>query len=205
MTEEPTNTAQQAPIKAVTEDDARRRLRLRVAAKLMGYLAFAGVVYVFISAIMSGDGEVPNVPSMRVSIAALQPGQTEFMTWEGRPVLVYRRSNADVVQLRTADERIKDPDSLSSEQPDFAQTPLRSQNIEHFVAIALGTGQGCTVEFLPQSDESFQGEPWTGGFMDSCGKDRYDLAGRVFDDQYAGKNLQVPQYTIEGDTLILGR
>ena len=205
MTDEPTNAAQQSPLKAVTEDDARRRLQLRVAAKLMGYLAFAGVVYVFISAIMSGDGEVPSVPSMRVSIASLQPGQTDFLTWEGRPVLVHRRSNADVIQLRTADERIKDPDSLRSEQPDFALTPLRSQNFEHFVAIALGTGQGCTVEFLPQSEEIFQGKPWEGGFMDSCGKDRYDLAGRVYDDQYAGKNLQVPQYTIEGDTLILGR
>lgn len=205
MKEEPADTVQQAPTKAVTREDAKRRLRLRVAAKMMGYVAFAGVIYVFISAIMSGDGKVPSVPSMRVNIAALQPGQTEFLTWEGRPVLVYRRTDTDVVQLRSVDERIKDPNSSHSVQPEFAMNAMRSQSIEYFVAIALGTGQGCTVEFVAGTEELFQGSPWHGGFMDSCGKDRFDLAGRVFDNQYADKNLSVPQYSIEGDTLILGK
>ncbi len=192
-------------IKEVSEQDAKRRLRLRVAAKMMMYLGFAGVVYVFISALMSGDGEVPNVPSMRVDIAGIEPGQIEFLSWEGRPVLVYRRTDADIVALRSGDPRIRDPDSNSSVQPEFAKNWMRSQSPDYFVSIALGTGQGCTVEMVPASDELFQGKPWQGGFMDSCGKDRFDFAGRVFEKQYAGKNLQVPQYGIDGTTLVLGR
>lgn len=172
---------------------------------MMMYLGLAGVVYVFISAIMSGDGQVPSVPSLRVDIADIKPGEADFLTWEGRPVLVYRRTDSDVVNLRSADKRIKDPDSMGSDQPEFAKNSTRSRTLDYFVAIAVGTGQGCTVVHVPESTEVFQGRSWDGGFMDSCGKDRYDLAGRVYDDQYAGKNLKVPQYGIEGTTLILGR
>ena len=197
--------AEEPQIIPASAEDRQRRLRLRVAAKIMGYLAFVGIVYVFISALMSGDGEVPSVPSLRVDISQLQTGEAEFLTWEGRPVVIYKRSNADVVVLRSADERIRDPDSASSAQPGFAQNAWRSQEPELFVAIALGTGQGCTVEIVPPSSEVFQGQPWQGGFMDSCGKDRFDLAGRVFDGQYASENLQVPQYTLQDQTLVLGQ
>lgn len=172
---------------------------------MMMYLGFAGVAYVFVSAIMSGDGEVPSVPSLRVDISNIEPGEIDFMTWEGRPVLVYRRSDADIVSLRTGDSRLMDPDSARSEQPAFAKNALRSESVDYFVAIALGTGQGCTVAHVPASSESFQERPWSGGFMDSCGKDRYDLAGRVYSGQYATENLKVPQYAIDGMTLILGR
>lgn len=196
---------QDTQIKLATEADVKRRLRLRVAAKMMMYLGFAGVIYVFISAIMSGDGEVPSVPSLRVDIADIQPGEVDFLTWEGRPVLVYRRTDSDIVDLRTADSRIKDPDSARSDQPAFAQNPMRSEIPDYFVAIALGTGQGCTLIHMPASNEVFQGQTWNGGFIDSCGQDRYDFAGRVYEDQYASKNLKVPAYGIDGTTLILGR
>ena len=195
----------QNQLKPATPEAEQRRLKLRVAIKLMLYLGFAGIVYVFISAIMSGDGEVPSVPSLRVDIADLEPGQVNFLTWEGRPVVIYRRTDEDIVNLRSLDERILDQDSAASEQPEFAQNAMRSQSADYFVAIALGTGQGCTVELVPANSELFQGQPWKGGFLDSCGQDRYDLAGRVYADQYAGRNLRVPQYTISGSTLVLGR
>jgi len=183
----------------------QKRLRLRVAAKLMIYLAFAGIVYVFISAIRSGTGEVPVVPSLRVDLSNMSAGKAEFLSWQGRPVLIYQRTYEDKVTLGMADERLKDADSAHSEQPAFAQNPHRSQFPDWFVAIALGTGQGCTVVHQPPSDALFQGTAWSGGFRDSCGEDRYDTAGRVYAKQYASENLQVPQYTIEDNTLILGR
>lgn len=192
-------------IKAPSATDEKRRLRLRVVAKMMLYLALAGVAYVLIAAITSGDSEVPEVPGLRVDISELQPGEANFLTWEGRPVLVYRRSDADIVALRSNDPRLEDPESARSKQSAGAQNSLRSPMADYFVAIALGTGQGCTVTHIPAADEIFQGQPWQGGFMDACGKDRFDLAGRVYEKQYASENLQVPQYAIEGGTLILGR
>lgn len=192
-------------IKVPSVEDEQRRLRLRVVAKMMMYLALAGIAYVIISAITSGDGEVPEVPGLRVDISSLQPGKVDFLIWQGRPVLIYRRSDEDIVGLRSNDPRLEDPASARSEQPADFQNAWRSPEPGYFVAIALGTGQGCNVVHLPAQSDEFQGQPWAGGFMDNCGKDRFDLAGRVYQKQYASENLKVPQYTIEGSTLILGR
>jgi len=188
-----------------SQQTAQRRLKLRVAAKLMLYFGFAGIVYVFFAALRSGDGEVRSVASLRVAVGDLPAGETRFLNWGGRPVLVYRRTDADVVSLRSADERLLDPESEESEQPSFAINAYRSQSADWFVSLALGTGQGCSVEWLSADPGLFQGKPWTGGFRDSCGQDRYDVAGRVYKSQYAKRNLIVPQYSIDGDTLVLGR
>lgn len=189
----------------VDPDSSRRRLRLRVAAKLMMYLAFAGIVYVFLSALFSGGNDVPVVPSLRVDISHLQPGDVEFVNWENRPIVIYRRTEADIEQLGAPGQRLLDAASVSSEQPQGLNNDFRSPLPEWFVAIGLGTGHGCTLELLPASEELFQRKAWTGGFVDSCGKDRYDFAGRVYDGQYATRNLTVPLYSVEENTLILGR
>ncbi len=195
----------QQQIRQATPEDVLKRRRLRVIAKLMAYVGFAAVVYVIASAIMSGDGKVPNIPTQRVDVSQLQAGNVEFLTWQGRPVLVYRRTDEQVVSLRTADPRLQDSGSNRSDQPEFAKNDTRSADLELFVAIALGTGQGCVVTLVPATPEAFQGEPWQGGFMDSCDNDRFDSAGRVYENQYASENLRVPQYSIEGTTVILGK
>lgn len=185
--------------------NVKRRLQLRVAAKLMLYLGFAGVLYIFVSAIRTGDGEIPTVPSMRVDISQIEPGNVEFFKWENRPVLVYRRTDADIVSLRTRNNLLQDASSFDSQQPDKFVNNFRSESPDWFVAIALGTGQGCTVELIVADDNLFQERAWPGGFMDSCGQDRYDFSGRVYKDQYASRNLVVPPYSIDGETLVLGQ
>lgn len=192
-------------MKPVSAEDEARRLKLRVAIKLMLYLGMAGVAYIFISAIRSGSGDVPSVPSLRVAIGDMQPGEVQFLAWEGRPVVTYRRTDTDIVTLRTTDERLQDAISKKSEQPESMANDFRSASPDWFVAIALGTDLGCSIDYLPPGEESFQEQPWAGGFMDTCRKARYDLAGRVYESQYASRNLVVPHYSIVGDTLILGR
>lgn len=193
------------PVKPISPEAAARRLKLRVAAKLMLYLAMASVAYVFISAIRSGTGEVPAVPSLRVIVEDMQPGESRFLTWEGRPVVLYRRTDGDIVNLRTEDDRLLDPLSKKSDQPPMASNALRSESPDWFVAIALGTDLGCSIEFLPADGTFFQTKAWQGGFADTCRKARYDLAGRVYKSQYATRNLAVPQYAFKEGALILGR
>ena len=189
----------------LSADDQRRRLRLRVAAKLMVGFATLCLLYVLIAQVFSGGGETPSMPSLRVAIGDLQPGESRVISWEDRPVMLYRRQDADYSQLRSADERLLDATSRKSEQPDDYRDDFRSASPDLFVAIALGTDLGCPVSFLPPQTAEFQGKPWSGGFIDSCRKARYDLAGRVYRSQYADRNLVVPRYVLEGDTLILGR
>lgn len=120
-------------------------------------------------------------------------------------MVIYRRQDAEFSTLRTTDERLLDTQSARSDQPQDALNAYRSVKPEWFVAIALGTDQGCSLTHVPAEASLFQEQPWQGGFMDSCRKSRYDLAGRVYESQYATKNLVVPPYGISAQTIILGR
>lgn len=192
-------------VNPISEEDQQRRLKLRVAAKVMLGVAVLGVLYVFIAAIRSGTGEVAEVPALRVDLADLQPGESRLVSWEGRPVLLYRRQDSDYASLRTPDTRLTDAQSEKSTQPAAFVNAFRSASPELFVAIALGTDLGCSVYYLPPDSLPFQGKPWGGGFEDTCRKSRYDTAGRVYEAQYADKNLIVPPYTLNDNILILGR
>lgn len=189
----------------VSAKDQQRRLRLRVMAKLMVGFGVLCLAYVLIAQIFSGGGETPAMPTLRVAIGDLLPGEARVVSWEERPVLLYRRQDQDFSQLRSPDERLLDSTSQKSRQPDNYRGDFRSASPELFVAIALGTDLGCPVSYLPPERADFQGQAWAGGFIDSCRKGRYDLSGRVYRSQYADRNLVVPQYVLEGDTLILGR
>ncbi len=85
------------PVNPISEEDQRRRLKLRVTAKVMLGVAALAVLYVFIAAIRSGTGEVAEVPTLKVNLADLLPGESRLVSWEGRPVLIYRRQDSDYV------------------------------------------------------------------------------------------------------------
>lgn len=191
--------------RTLSEQDRRRRLKLRVAAKLLVALGLLALLRVLVAQVFSGGGTTPEIPTMRVSLATLAVGELRVIDWENRPVLVYRRGSTEVAALGNADDRLLDADSARSVQPEAYRNALRSSQADLFVAIGLGTDLGCAVSLLPADGSPFQGQPWGGGFVDGCRGARYDLAGRVYRSQYADRNLVVPAYSVEGQTLILGR
>ncbi len=189
-----------------------RRLRLRVVVKAMLSLAVCAVLFVLFAFFFSGEDERPRVPGLKVDVSTLNPGQTRRLLWEGRPVLIQRRSTEMIAALQsaevTATQRLRDPDSLDSEQPTAMTNSLRSREPEWFVAIALGTDQGCPVaEASIETDQRV--DPAAPGFVDECRASLYDGAGRVLRDQYADRNLAVPRYVLErtgaGLSVVLGR
>jgi len=187
-------------------DEERRLLRLRVIAKAMLATAFLAVVFVFLSAFLSGDKPGDPTPGMRVAIGDLAPGATRTLIWEGRPIIVQRRTPDMIAALRsvdaTRDAGLRDPLSARSEQPEAADGPLRSVDPEWFVAIAIGTDYGCPVRPLePVGGDAASPQP---AFTDDCRGSRYDAAGRVFAGEYADRNLVVPAYRIDGEELVLG-
>lgn len=202
--------APDGPVPPFVPDPARagRLLRLRVLLKSMIAVAAVGVVFVFFSAFLSDDGEENTLPGLRVAIGDMRPGETRTLTWDGRAVLVHRRTPEQIARLERNAHRgaLRDPESAKSEQPESMRGPLRSGSPEWFVAIGLGTDYGCPVGFLEAGGEAFAGAPWDGGFVDGCRGSRYDLGGRVYAGQYADRNLVVPPHTVDADgTLVLGR
>ena len=198
-------------------EDERRLLRLRVIAKAMLATAFLAVVFVFLSAFLSGDKPGDPTPGMRVAVGDLAPGATRTLIWEGRPIIVQRRTPATIASLQAEDAArdagLKDPSSDRSEQPDAAAGRLRSVEPEWFVAIALGTDYGCPIRLVEATQESVDrpgsdsAVPTSGPvamFTDDCRGSRYDAAGRVFDGDYADRNLVVPAHRFDGEALVLG-
>ena len=187
---------------------ARRLLRLRVLLKTMLAGAACVVAFVCFSAFLSDDGTEDTLPGWRVAVGDMLPGETRMLTWDGRAVVVHRRTPEQIRLLEDADDtlrtRLRDPDSTRSEQPDTMRDALRSKDPEWFVAIGLGTDYGCPVAWLAPEPTLFAGAPWPGGFVDSCRGSRYDLAGRVYAGQYADRNLVVPPHSVDDGVLLLG-
>lgn len=181
-----------------------RRLRLRVAAKLMLVVGFVGVMYVMISMIFSSDPDSRVMPTKVVDIGNLRAGEIRIVLWEGRPVLIYHRTTAQVQALKAEDTRLLDAVSAKSRQPAWAKNEQRSSKPDYFVSIGVGTDFSCPIRLLPASAELFMAQPWAGGFVDECRGARYDFAGRVYSGQYADENLIVPRYRIENNVLVLG-
>jgi len=137
-------------------------------------------------------------------------------------VLIQRRTPEMITALQapeaTAGGRLRDPDSRNSEQPAPMKNALRSRQPEWFVAIALGTDQGCPIsdarDSTPENASETAGveqtaDPVAPGFIDECRGSLYDGAGRVLVGQYADRNLAVPSYVLEATgtqlTVVLGR
>lgn len=173
--------------------------------KIMFWLAMLAMLYVFFASFRADDSVLQTGPGLRVDLSDMPGGEARMLDWEGRPVLVYHRLKSEIEALHQQDQRLLDAASKRSKQPPAAEGPLRSVSPDWFVSIGLGTDLGCSLSLLPVNEALFQKKPWQGGFIDSCRKARYDLAGRVYRSQYADRNLVVPAYHWSGTTLILGR
>lgn len=193
-------------VSKISAADQARRLRLRVMAKGLISIAAAAIVFVAIAFFFSGNDERPRIPTQSVDIDDLQAGEAKRVLWQGRPVIILRRTSEMVAALQAqegaAARALRDPSSRRSEQPVTMAGPTRSLRPEWFIAIALGTDQGCPVAFTELVDVG-------AGFIDECRGSIYDVAGRVFAGQYADRNLAVPRYAIETvdgrQRVILGR
>lgn len=185
-------------------DQQLRRLRLRVAAKLMLAVAFLAALYVVLSAVFSSNPDAQVVQSKIVDIGGMRAGDERIVLWEGRPILIYYRTDEQIEALAQADQRLLDEQSAKSTQPAWAKNALRSRNPSYFVSLGVGTDFSCPIKLLRASEQHFMNKPWVGGFTDECRGARYDFSGRVYRGQYADENLIIPQYRIKEDVLILG-
>jgi ubiquinol-cytochrome c reductase iron-sulfur subunit len=128
-----------------------------------------------------------------LDISKLDAGQMAVTLWRKQPIYVVRRTPDMIQRLNGHDERLKDPTSANSEQPDYAHNVTRSRQAEYLVLIGVCTHLGC----LPKQRFAADGEmgpSWPGGFFCPCHGSRFDLAGRVFDGSPASVNLRVPRY-----------
>jgi len=142
---------------------------------------------------------------VQVSLHGLEPGQLLKVQWRGQTIGVLRRTQESISLLPDVDTDLRDPQSLESEQPPFAQNEARAMRDEFLVVNMHCTHLGCVPQLLPQVGPQPFEENWKGGFFCPCHKSKFDMAGRVYKGVPAPTNLRIPPYSfIDDSTLVIG-
>ncbi len=136
-------------------------------------------------------------------ISKLEPGQRVIAMWRGQPVWIIRRTPEVLAALSSLADQLVDPDSVNpDQQPKYAANASRAIRPEIAVIIGICTHLGCSPSFVPEmTPQEFDGD-WKGGFFCPCHGSRFDMAGRVYKNVPAPRNLRVPPYHFVSDNLI---
>jgi ubiquinol-cytochrome c reductase iron-sulfur subunit len=183
--------------------DTEKRRFLTQAATVVGAVGAGFLAAPFISSMRpSAKAEALGAP-VEVDIGKIEPGQRIVVSWRGKPVWVLRRTPEVLASLPTLDDKLLDPRSDESEQPESSHNELRSIKPEIFVAIGVCTHLGCSPLYRPEVAPADLGPDWKGGFFCPCHGSLFDLAGRVYKGVPAPVNLVIPPYRYVGDTRIV--
>lgn len=183
--------------------DPERRAWL-VTTGVAGATAAAAVALPFAASLAPSERAKALGAAVEVDIAGLAPGEMRTVEWRGKPVWVVRRTPGMLSALQGQDERLADPQSLRSDQPDEATNAARSARPEVFVAVGICTHLGCSPTAVPAgSANPAVGEDWQGGFFCPCHGSTFDGAGRVFKNKPAPTNLEIPPHRYLSDTRLL--
>ncbi|MFO7276605.1 MAG: ubiquinol-cytochrome c reductase iron-sulfur subunit [Pseudomonadota bacterium] len=142
----------------------------------------------------------------KVDVSKLEPGQMTQVTWRKQQIFVVRRTPEMVAKLQQlGDAVLKDPESKSSEQPEYAKNEIRSRTPEILVVVGNCTHLGCLPKPRFEAGAGELGADWPGGFFCPCHGSKFDMAGRVFEGSPASVNLRVPPYAFTDErTLVIG-
>jgi ubiquinol-cytochrome c reductase iron-sulfur subunit len=180
-----------------------RRQFLGVATSAMGTIGLVAVAIPFVKSMTPSERARAAGGPVEVDLATLAPGTLTTVEWRGRPVWVLHRTPAMLATLGKHDAELVDPRSDQDQQPYYARNPTRSARPEFLVATAVCTHLGCIPSFRPDVAAPDLPPNWPGGFYCPCHGSRFDLAGRVFKNVPAPRNLEVPPYSFEGASRVI--
>ena len=183
-------------------DRGKRRFLLTATTVASGVAAGAAAVPFVASMLPSERAKAAGAP-VEVDVSELEPGQKMIVEWRGKPVWIVHRTPEMLKAVKADDERVADPASTRSQQPQYAKNEWRSLKPEYLVVVGICTHLGCSpVDRLAAQPEPFATD-WRGGFYCPCHGSLFDLAGRVYKNKPAPDNLAVPPYKFVTDTTLL--
>ncbi len=185
----------------------KRRWILNAVTGVVGAVGLGYAAVPFVKS-MSPSAKVLAKATTTVDLEGIEPGQLVTRIWQGKPVWILRRSEAQLATLEMEEvvSQLKDPQSQASKQPEYAENRYRSRQPEWFVAVAICTHLGCVPSYRPKPEGNFWAGAWEGGFFCPCHGSAYDLAGRVMAGSPAPRNLAIPPYEfLARDRLRIGQ
>ena len=182
-----------------------RRRFLTAATTVVGAVGVGFVLVPFVSSMQpSAKARAAGAP-VRADISRLEPGQMIRVKWRGKPVWLVRRTDKMLETLPTLVSQLRDPESLESEQPAYAQNEFRSIKPEVLITVGICTHLGCSPTYRPDAGAADLGADWEGGFFCPCHGSKFDLAGRVYKSVPAPLNLVIPPHRYLSETeLVIG-
>ena len=182
--------------------DTQARLLLRVSVKLLSLFGLGFAAYALLTSIPFGS-DVPRASqTLSYRLNGLAENETQRIPWSGGNLILVRRSAATLAALQENPGALLDPASSNAHQPEGLSGPVRSHRPELFLAFDRGTDLGCPLGWIPPGNRDAPQQPWHGGFRDTCAGSWYDAAGRVFRNQQAERNLDIPPYRFGGGDLL---
>lgn len=182
-----------------------RRRFLIGATSVVGGVGVIGAAVPFVASWNpSAKAKAAGAP-VSASIGKLEPGQRMTVAWRGKPVWVIRRTQEMLDNIATLTDRLRDPESVVPQQPEYIKGIYRSTRPEYAIIVGICTHLGCSPQFVPEVKPQEFDADWVGGFYCPCHGSRFDLAGRVFSGVPAPKNLEIPPHKyIDDSTVIIG-
>lgn len=183
--------------------DKSKRQFLTSALSVVGAVGTGYIAIPFLSQMQPSAKAMAAGAPVEVDISKMEPGQLLRVAWRGKPVWILNRTPDVLTTLSTLEDRLADPLSNESIQPEEAHNPYRSLKPEIFVAIGLCTHLGCSPTYRPEIAPPDLGDDWQGGFFCPCHGSLFDLAGRVYRGVPAPTNLVIPPYRYVSEQLII--
>ena len=180
-----------------------RRHFLTVATSVTGAVGLGFAAAPFVASFQpSARARALGAP-VEVDIGKLESGAMLRVSWRGQAVWILRRTEQMLAALEGRPAPLADPESLQSDQPEYARNAVRALRPEFLVVIGNCTHLGCAPIERFEVASAEMGPDWMGGFYCPCHGSRFDLAGRVFANMPAPTNLPIPPYRFVTDTLII--
>jgi ubiquinol-cytochrome c reductase iron-sulfur subunit len=180
-----------------------RRQFLTIATTVAGGVGAAAAAVPFVASFRPSVRAQGLGAPVEVDISRLEEGELLTVEWRGKPVYIVKRPAALLETLDEVTPKLKDPESASPQQPEYASNKYRSIRPELLVLVGVCTHLGCAPLFRPDVAPADLGDDWVGGFFCPCHGSKFDLSGRVFAGVPAQLNLAVPPYSFQNDSLLL--
>lgn len=180
-----------------------RRRFLTLATAGAGAVATAGVAVPFLASFFPSEKAKAAGAPVELDISKVEAGQMMTAEWQGKPIWVLNRTEAQQKEVPALNGEMADPTSEVEHQPEYCKNELRSIKPNIFVAIGICTHLGCSPTYRPDLAPADLGAEWKGGFFCPCHGSKFDLAGRVYKGVPAPTNLVIPPYKYLTDATIL--
>lgn len=184
----------------------KERRTWMLATCAAGGVGAAAVAVPFVSSLQPSARALAAGASVEVDISAIAPGEKLIVEWRGRPIWIFRRTEQQLASLEEIETRLADPNSdrRAYPTPEYAKNRHRSIKPEYLIAIGICSHLGCSpVTRLTPGPQPSLPNDWPGGFLCPCHGSTFDVAGRVFRNQPAPDNLEIPPHYYVSDTVVV--